>query len=223
MPVIVYKTSTLHLCYVQVRRIQCEFCSNPFCYVWSGTEMVQVTGIPIVSSDESMQKNVQEQAEKSLNAVSKKPKQGEAMCPHCHRYQSWMAWNSHFSEIGCFSLVGLGLAGLLGFIGIVMEFVPRNTEGLVMIGSLIFGLIVGIAYGKSRSITEGPHPDLEDHRAFKDDEFKGWLAQCMEKELDPFLAWWGTLGGDPGEHALVSLGFHDTARPMLFPPEEEGR
>lgn len=66
MPVIVYKTLELKVLYVQARRILCEYCRQPFTYVVGERKTFNVTGIPIVSSDEGMQSEATKKAASSL-------------------------------------------------------------------------------------------------------------------------------------------------------------
>ncbi len=107
MPVIVYKTMTIELFYAQGRRIQCEHCQQPFCYVTGGVQSAQTTGVPIVSSDDGMRQTALNQAISGLRKTAKKRKAGQAMCPHCQCCQSRPRGRS-----GGFWLRGRGLLPL---------------------------------------------------------------------------------------------------------------
>ena len=218
MPVIVYKTMTIELFYAQGRRVICEQCQNPFCYIAGGVESAQTTGVPIVSSDEGMRDSALRQAIAGLRKTAKKRNVGEAMCPHCQCYQGWMVSNSLFSNLGCFFLLGVILLGVAS--AILNAFFEFGGWITVVGWSVVAGAIIGLVIGKFMAITAGPHQGEEDARAMTDDQFREFMAQCDEHDADAFLAWWITMGNEPGEkQAVVSLGMEDQTGQPAYPAE----
>lgn len=217
MPVIVYKTMTIELFYAQGRRVECDSCGQPFCYIHGGVESAQVTGLPLISGDDGMRRDALRQAVVGLKKTAKKSKVGEATCPHCKCYQNWMVSKSKNREMGCFGVLGLLFFGILPgiFAGIY------GKEDYVMpllIGGSIVGLVAGIMFGRSRALDRGPHQDKQDDRSMTDQDFEKFLQKCEAQEYDPFLYWWITLGHNPGEkQAPVSIGLEDTTTDPKFP------
>lgn len=220
MPVIVSKSVSINLCYVQARRIECLCCQRPFCYVLSDTSTVQVQGAPYAMNPEPLRRKAMTLAEERLQKVAKKPKLGEAACPHCKQYQPWMVLNSHRKQMGWGGVIGVVIGAGLYAANAIWELSGKLDSGEALLGLAGLGLAAGLTIGKVRSINKGPHNE-EDHRAFPDENFLGLAAQCMEREQDPILTWFTMLGGDPGDHAMVSLGFKDEVEPPLISPSDE--
>jgi hypothetical protein len=217
MPVIVYKTLDLNILYVQGRRILCEFCRQPFTYVLGDRKTFNVTGVPIVSNDEGMKKDAMKKAASGLAKIARSKNQGQALCPHCKRYQGWMVRQSKTVGLGCGFLGGLAVAGLVAILaGIWLEW----GEGLIF-GITGAGSLLGVVSGHFWSLDSGPHREKEDQRAIKDDEVPGLLDRCLKDGYEPFLFWYLTLGNKTNEkEALVSLGISDSSgRPPVFPRE----
>ena len=217
MPVIVYKTLTVELFYAQGRRIHCERCQQPFCYIVGGVESAQTTGLPLVSNDDGMRQTAINQAISGLRKTAKKRKVGEAMCPHCQSYQGWMVTNSHLSNMGCFALLGLVLLAIV--VAILNGIFQWTDEWLMLIGgSLVVGGLLGLIAGKFLAISAGPHLDKQDSRSMTDDEFRDFLAKCDQHDADPFLLWWISLGNEPGDkQAPVGLGLEDQTGQPVYP------
>jgi hypothetical protein len=195
MPVIAYKTMNLTAVWVQIRKIRCEGCHNGFRYLAIGTRNVQSSGVPLISSDDGMRERVGKQLEKALNKLSKKQRQGEGLCPHCQRYQSWMVRASRLSHYG----KGLGVGGVIGALSII-PFVLMGGFGAVanlalMAGLLALGLLAGAGWGFRKSIRPGPHTGMVDHRAMKDAEFGDFMKMCKDKDYQPALTWYASIGG----------------------------
>ncbi|MBL8810128.1 MAG: hypothetical protein JNM43_08130 [Planctomycetaceae bacterium] len=217
MPVIVYKTMTIELFYAQGRRIECDNCGQPFCYIHGGVESAQVTGLPLISGDDSMRRDALRQAVVGLKKTAKKAKVGEAICPHCKCYQNWMVSSSRNREMGCFGVLGLLFFGILPGIFAAIYNKQDLTMPLFIGGSLV-GLVAGIMFGRSRALNRGPHEDKQDDRSMTDQDFEKFLQKCESQEYDPFLYWWITLGHNPGEkQAPVSIGLEDTTTDPRFP------
>jgi hypothetical protein len=217
MPVIVYKTLDLNILYVQARRILCEFCRQPFTYVLGDRKTFNVTGVPLVSNDEGMRKDAMKKAASGLARVARSKNQGQALCPHCKRYQGWMVRQSKMAGLGCGFLGGIAAAGLLAILaGIWFEW---GSE--VIFGVTIGGSLLGVGLGQVWSLDGGPHRDKEDQRAIRDDEVPRLLDRCRKEGYEPFLFWYLTLGNKTNEQeALVSLGISDSSgRPPIFPRE----
>lgn len=216
MPVIAYKTLDLKVHYVQARRILCEYCRTPFTYVFGEQKTFNVTGVPLISSDEGMQQAAMKNAAKSLSKIARAPNKGEAICPNCKRYQGWMVRHSRAVGFGCGFLGGLGIAGAIA-IAVGIWFMWERAILPITIGGAILGLVIG----KWWALDRGPHPDKDDERSLMDDEVPQLLAQCEQEGYDPFLYWYLSLGNEPKEdEAVISLGVHDTSsRPKIFPHE----
>jgi hypothetical protein len=217
MPVIVYKTLDLNILYVQGRRILCEFCRQPFTYVLGERKTFNVTGVPMISNDEGMRKDAMKKASAGLAKVAQSKNQGQALCPHCKRYQGWMVRQSKMVGLGCGFLGGIAIAGLLAIVtGIWFEW---SSE--VIFGVTIGGSILGVVLGHFWSLDSNPQRDQNDQRAIRDDEVPGLLSRCTKDGYEPFLFWYLTLGNKTNEQeALVSLGVADSSgRPPVFPRE----
>lgn len=217
MPVIVYKTLDLSVLYVQARRILCEFCREPFTYVLGDRKTFNVTGIPVVSSDDGMRQQAMKKAADSLAKLSRVKNQGEALCPHCKRYQGWMVSRSMKTGLGCGFLGGIVVAGLIAILAGI--WFAWSTE--VIFGVTAVGAVAGVALGKTWSLTSGPHRDQEDQRSLKDSDVPGFLERCQQDGYEPFLFWYLALGNKANEkEALISVGVADSSgRPPLFPRE----
>jgi hypothetical protein len=216
MPVIVYKTLDLHVLYVQARRILCEFCREPFTYVLGDRKTFNVTGVPIVSSDDGMRKEAMKKAAAGLTKVARSKNAGQALCPHCKRYQTWMVSQSRMTAMGCGFLGGIVLAGLLAiFAGIWFQW---SSE--VMLVVTVAGAAAGLGIGKVQSLDTGPHLE-EDQRSLRDQDVPGLLARCLQGGYEPLLFWYLALGNKAKEkEALISLGVADVSgRPPVFPGE----
>ena len=217
MPMIVYKTLDLKVLYVQARRILCEYCRQPFTYVLGERKTFNVTGIPIVSSDEGMQGEATKKAASSLAKIDKEKNKGVSLCPHCKRYQGFMVTHSQMMGLGCGFLGGLGIVGFAAMMASIW-FMWSST---VVMGLTLGGSALGLAIGKKWALDRGPHRDLEDQRALKDDEVPDLLARCQQEGDEPFLHWHLAVGEEPAEdEAFLSLGIRDTSgRPPIFPRE----
>ena len=115
MPVIVYKTMTIELTYAYGRRINCEHCGKPFTYIHYDNRSEQVTGVPLLSSDDKMRDNAAKQAIKNLAKLADKQKLGQATCPHCRQYQPWMISSAKATGFGCGALAGLSKSRYFNF------------------------------------------------------------------------------------------------------------
>jgi hypothetical protein len=216
MPVIVYKTLNLNVLYVQGRRILCEFCRTPFSYIVGDRKTFNVTGVPIVSSDDGMRKEASKKAAAGLARVAREKNAGQALCPHCKRYQRWMVSHSRMTGMGCGFLGGIAIAGLLAiFAG---SWFGWGSE--VMLGLTVAGAVAGIVIGKLASLDVGPH-QKEDQRALRDEDVPGFLQHCSQGGYEPFLFWYLAMGNKAREkEALISLGIADVSgRPPVFPRE----
>lgn len=217
MPVIVYKTLDLNVLYVQARRILCEYCRQPFTYVLGERKTFNVAGIPIVSSDEGMQSEATKKAASSLAKIAREKNKGVALCPHCKRYQGFMVTHSQMVGLGCGLLGGLGLVGLAAMLASI--WFMWGSE--VILGLTFGGAVLGLALGKMWALDRGPHQQLEDQRALRDDEVPDLLARCQQEGYEPFLYWYLAVGEEPKENeAFLSLGVRDSSgRPPIFPRE----
>jgi hypothetical protein len=216
MPVIVYKTLNLNVLYVQGRRILCEFCRQPFTYVLGDRKTFNVTGVPIVSSDDGMRKEAMKKAASGLAHIARSKNNGQALCPYCKRYQKWMVSKSRTTAMGCGFLGGIVLAGFLAiFAGIWFQ-----SSSEVMLALTVAGAVVGLAIGKRTSLETGPH-QKEDQRSLRDEDVPGFLQRCVQGGYEPFLFWYLALGNKAREkEALISLGVADVSgRPPVFPRE----
>lgn len=217
MPVIVYKTLTLNIQYAQARRIVCEYCRQPFTYVWGAKQEFKTTGVPLLSSAEGMRKSAMKMAANALANVAKTPNKGESMCPHCKRYQSWMVRKSWMNSLGCGFLAGAVLAGIVAIGAGIWLAWGNGVLGAIVVTGTIAGLVLGSMVAKRT----GPHPDKTDDSALKDADVPPLLQKCQEKSVDPILLWYVALGNKPAEkEAFLSLGVFDTTgqRP-IFPRE----
>jgi hypothetical protein len=217
MPVIVYKTLDLNVLYVQGRRILCEFCRQPFTYVVGDRKTFNVTGMPIVSNDDGMRREAMKKAADSLAKISRARNQGEALCPHCKRYQGWMVSRSTRTGLGCGFLGGIALGGMVA-IGAGIWFAWSSE---VIFGVTAAAAVLGLALGKMWSLTVGPHREKEDQRSLADADVPGFVERCQSEGYEPFLFWYLALGNKANEkEALVSLGIADSSgRPPVFPRE----
>jgi hypothetical protein len=216
MPVIVYKTLDLHVLYVQARRILCELCREPFTYVLGDRKTFNVTGVPIVSSDDGMRREAMKKASAGLTKVARSKNAGQALCPHCKRYQPWMVSHSRMTGMGCGFLGGIVLAGLLAiFAGIWFQW---SSEWMLLV--TVAGAATGLAVGKVHSLDGGPQLK-EDQRSLPDQDVPGLLERCRSGGYEPFLFWYLALGNKVKEkEALISLGIADVSgRPPIFPSE----
>jgi hypothetical protein len=216
MPVIVYKTLDLNVLYVQARRILCDFCRLPFTYVIGDRKTFNVTGVPIVSSDDGMRKEAMKKAASGLARIARSKNAGQALCPHCKRYQKWMVSKSRMTAMGCGFLGGIALAGLVALLaGIWFE---MSSE--VMLGVTAAGAAAGLALGKIKSLDAGPH-QKEDGRSIRDDDVPGFLKRSLQGGYEPILFWYLALGNKAREkEAFVSLGVADVSGwPPVFPRE----
>ncbi len=194
MPVIVYKSMDVSVVWVQARTIRCQGCKERFVYIASGSTTARTTGLPIFSSDEGMREEISKQIQKACEAIQFKPRQGEALCPHCKRYQSWMVSANRQSRGGW----GFGCGGALGAVagGALYFYIGERTAPwwLWIAGAVLFAA-AGVAYGLKTALAEGPHPQLSDARGMKEPEFDEFVIAAQEKELEPTLAWWAMIGG----------------------------
>lgn len=216
MPIIVYKTLDLNVLYVQARRILCEFCRQPFTYLLGDRKTFNVTGVPIVSSDDGMRKEAMKKASAGLAKVARAKNTGQALCPHCKRYQKWMVSQSRMTAMGCGFLGGIALAGIVALLaGIWFQW---SSE--VILGVTVAGAIAGLVVGKLSSLDASPQ-QKEDGRSLRDDEVPGFLKRSVQEGYEPFLFWYLTLGNKAKEkEALVSLGVSDLSGwPPIFPRE----
>lgn len=216
MPIIVYKTLDLNVLYVQARRILCEFCRQPFTYVHGDRKTFNVSGVPIVSSDDGMRKEAMKKASAGLAKVARSKNSGQALCPHCKRYQKWMVFQSRMTGLGCGFLGGIALGGLVA----ILSGIWFQWSSEVLLGVTAAGAVAGLAIGKLRSIEIGPH-HKEDQRSLRDDEVPGFLDRCLKGGYEPFLYWYLALGNKAKEkEALISLGVADVSGwPPVFPRE----
>ena len=215
MPVIVYKTMDLDILYVQGRRILCDGCRQPFTYVYGDRKTVNVTGIPIVSSDDGMRQSAMKKAATELAKLARAKNPGQALCPHRKRYQSFMIAQARKTAIGCGFFGGLLGVGALA----IAAGIWFTWSSSAIVATTIAGAVIGLVGGLKLTLTRGPHRDAEDQTSMKDEDIPPLLERCTEENCDPFLFWYLALGNEPGEkEALISLGVYDVSgRPPIFP------
>jgi hypothetical protein len=218
MPIIVYKTMSLTVCHAQVRRIACDHCSHPFCYVISDSTSIEVTGLPVVSSDEGMRQQVARQAESQLQNIATKSQRGQARCPHCQRYPSWMVTQSLLWNLIGWALGGLVAGGLLLMMLNAIFKWNRSHTTLAIAGAMA-GCGLGLLLGKWLALKTGAY-EQADSRSSSDEAFLAFVNQAVQQDQDPILLWHVQTGGlvpnEGGQGAtLVSLGFQDLANPPL--------
>lgn len=198
MPVIVYKTMEVHAVWVQLRRIACDGCLRAFNYLAIGTTSGNTTGVPLLSSDEGMREAVRTQIDRNCKRAAATPRQGEALCPHCQRYQGWMVSRSRRRAWGW----GLGLGVLASAVAAVIAWASDAGSALTL-GLAVVGPALGSLWGHWRSLAPGPHEGMTDGRAATDEDLKGFLAMCEEKGFEPALAWFAHIGGQFQERVPV--------------------
>lgn len=220
MPVIVYKTMTVDLTYAYGRRINCEHCEEPFTYLHHDNQSAQVTGLPLINSDDKMRENAVKQAMKSLAKIADKKRIGQATCPHCRKYQQWMIRSAQTTGLGCGFLAGiaLGLAlcffirWLAGWENVLYSvFIPTAIISVISAFVCMFCNINPDEYLKDES--------KKDPRSMTDEDLDEYLAKCDAEDYDPAKFWYLMLGNQPGERALLSLGFDDLTGEDFFPEE----
>jgi len=218
MPVIVYKTMSIDVRHVQVRRIACENCAARFSVVHAGNFTSQTTGVPVLSSDDGMRKQALSSALKRLQKIARKRHAGVARCPSCNEAQQWMSRNTYAGNIGCLGAILLCGGGIAG--AIYALFADIRAAGPMAVGALV-GFVVGSALGAfaSKRSLEGPPGDP---RALDDDGLRRLLRTCEEHDLDPALAWYyGELGNKapPPKSMVVSLGISDPEGTFAIPDD----
>lgn len=217
MPVIVYKTMTISLFYAQGRRIECDSCGQPFCYIHGDVQTARVIGVPLISGDDRMRRDALKQAVAGLRFTAKVKQAGEAMCPHCQCFQNWMVSAAQNSGMLWFGIPGMVLGGIISAVGIAIAESRELVLPALTVGA-VFGLVTGILFGRSQAPGRGPHHDSIDDRSMTDDQFQTYLQTCEANEVEPFLAWWVGVGNKPGDQELpVSVGLEDTTSAPKFP------
>ncbi len=218
MPVVAYKKMTLNVRHVQARRIDCEFCRQPFTYLTDDTESVGVTGVPVMSSDDRMRKSATKKAEKALERHANAAERGEAICPRCRRYQPWMVKSSLTTNLGCGGCCGLlVVGGVGGLASAAMHWFDSPTTGFTVMG--VGGLLIGLAIGKAIALKSG-RQDSGEERSMTDDEFRALVKGSMDRDEDPVSSWFFDVADEPpADHAFVSLGYLDLVDPPLPLPE----
>ena len=230
MPVIVYKTMTIEALWLQPRRIVCDGCGKPYVYLARGRKSTQVTGVPVLSDEEAMQRSAAEALEKQLAKIGARDKKGEGMCPHCQVYQHWMVAASRLWNYGVGAGIGFVVGAVIGFaLFMVGELSGRRsavgaayrwaTEGPVPKLGFFLALLfcvacaaVGMVVMSRKVISRGPHTGMQDSASMTDDAWVSHLAGCAERDYQPVLAWWAMIGGTfPEKIAVVPLEPYDAA------------
>jgi hypothetical protein len=201
MPVIAYKTMTITAICVQIRRILCQHCAHELNYLLIGSAVGHTTGLPLISREARMREVAAARLEKAIEKLTHEDRQGAALCPFCKRYQPWMVsasrrfWWTRSLLLGAALGIPVGAFGALAVEGL--------GSGLGAGAGAVLGLAIGALVAALRSISVGPHPDLEDGRAMFDEELEAFLEQCTENDYQPALAWYIVLDGTFPEKTLV--------------------
>lgn len=212
MPVIVYKQMEVHVVWVQLRRILCDGCRLPFTYLAEGTAKAVTVGVPVLSADESMRQTIEADLKESLAQLAFRPRQGQALCPHCSRYQVWMVDRSRRerAKAGLVVGVGIGVLAALGWTASSARWTTDPTHYLVLMS---LGALLGSGAGAMLAISRGPHPRRVDVRSTKDETLQGHLTRCQEVGKDPALVWYLQTGGRLGPGmTVVALPPHDATQ-----------
>ncbi len=148
-----------------------------------------------------MRQQVGKTLEKALGKVAKKKKQGEAMCPHCQRYQGWMVTGSRLRNYGKGLGWGVAIGGALAIFAplLVGAMVGGGLGQILMVACVVglptLGLALGALWGWKKSISGGQHTGQVDRRAMKDGEHNDFMKMCRENDYQPALAWYASIGG----------------------------
>ena len=202
--------------HVQMRRIQCEWCSTPHTVISHGEFTERVHGVLLVSDDEEMGRSALSWVAHRLRTVGEDPRRGVARCPSCNRAQRWMRWHA-WAERGLLATVAGLVPGLLASMFVTGLFGLHVTGAVVCAVALAFTSAVGIGHQATRGRLVGPPGDA---RSRTDAELVDLLERCDEEDLDPALEWWFHELGNapPGEDAMLfSLGLLDMSRTLDVP------
>lgn len=198
---IVYKVMQLSSVWVQIRRILCEACRQPFNYLARGDRLTKVYGLPLLQPDSQLRRALQHELDKAHQRIARGRRAGEACCPHCGRFQSWMITRSRLSGIWN-GLWGGGALGLgVAFAATLLQLAPR-PPGPLWLGCLLIGAALGAAAGLLTSLPSDAQDD-DDPGALPDPVLAELLKECREQGVDPALAWYTALGGELTEKVPV--------------------
>lgn len=202
MPIIVRNTLATTVTFGQVRRIQCLRCREAFRYLALPRKHVSVRGKAYEFKNEAeLEVQLDAELEWMTGLMTRKPRTGDARCPHCFGRQPWMVPPSFFVT----PLI-VAPALLLGVAGLQSELVEWAVLGLgtALVGGL--GQIVWFALlmwgDQAKARAEG--------LSMTDRQFDDFQAAGEgESEVDMTLRWFLRSGFDLKNSHLAVLPFRD--------------
>lgn len=211
MVVIVTKKMSMKPVVIGGFRVCCEHCGDNYTYIHEEEYHFENEGIPLVSSDNAMQRKLLEMTRKRLRVMPADKPEGARACTHCGKLQSWMIMNLRKKG----AMTGLAIGVVVGAIaGIVytMSLVPP-PKGLGMVFIMLFwgiagaAICAGIGYA---CVSTGAKRAGRDPLSIDDERLGGLLqAAQAQGEADPAMVWWlNCFDLNPGA-IMVSHGLQD--------------
>lgn len=211
MPAIAWKEMTLPIAFAQGRRIRCQHCDQTFHYLACGVKLINVAGLPLLSSDKAMREALVDKAVSTVKIMAKGRRLGEAACPHCGRFQNWMVRRVKLLRAGVAALIG-SFVGAFG--GCMVWMSGRSLDtGIAMLQMTVgatLGAFVAACVGWLLPARRRQERGA-DAQSATDEAFGRRLLEWDRAGADPWLSWFVSAGGGcPREGVIVSLGLVDT-------------
>ena len=182
--------------WAQVRQESCESCHQPFYFLAQGKHEGTATGVPLFSADASMREDVAGQIQQAFEKVARQPECGLAPCPHCGKYQGWMAFKDGLKRFGWATLIGGILGAVIGMIFSSLFF----FAGVMVVAWLIANHVRAKNSDQTQQIER---LDVPYCASMTESEFAAYLLDCDAADRDPTLLWYLAQGGEFDEKVPV--------------------
>ncbi|BBM84508.1 hypothetical protein [Candidatus Uabimicrobium amorphum] len=201
---ILIKKTYVDTLFLQARKIVCHHCNKPFTYIATKKGKATQTSLRFVAPDDG---DLEDHMNKHGLRWAKKKKLGEALCPHCKRYQSWMVMKSRLS------LLPRCWATMFVFAMIIVSFTIDDRTLTSTLGlAILLGLttVLAMVLVALLGIRSGVHNE-RDNRSKDDERLAKLIQECQVSKADPVEVWYfHHMGMELTEaDASVSLGFLD--------------
>ncbi|WP_372364990.1 hypothetical protein [Candidatus Uabimicrobium sp. HlEnr_7] len=205
---ILIKETTIQTLFLQARKIACHHCSKPFTYIVTKKGKTTDTSLRFLAPDDN---DLKKHMNKRGLRLAKKKKLGEALCPHCKRYQNWMITKSRLSLLPrCWLIMFIFVITILSFT------LDSRTFSSFLGLAILLGLTTVLAMGLAvlLGITSGVQSE-RDNRAKDSERLAKLITECEASQADPVEVWYfHHMGMELTEtDASVSLGFVDLTVP----------
>lgn len=204
--------------WVQIRRIACSNCDEPFSYLFHEVLKRSDAGVRFVSSTEALHAQAVEMAIYGATTAATGPVVCEVNCPHCGRGQGTSQLRAIKNPIIGGVVIGFWLA-VFAALGLSDESVSGGTFAAVTAFGVLGGAGVGYAIGVSRLKPEG----TRDRRVKTDDQLYDLLELADGKRVDAATYWLRkTMAVRPSRDAdgFVDLGVQDDVGGIDLDPDE---